>query len=682
MFAFFKKLLYNYLGNYIFFIGDKMSKFEIVSQYKPQGDQPKAIEKLSKGIVGNKRAQTLLGVTGSGKTFTVANVIQNVQKPTLVLAHNKTLAAQLCSEFKEFFPNNAVEYFVSYYDYYQPEAYIPHTDTYIEKDASINDEIDKLRHSATAALFERRDVIIVASVSCIYGLGDPIDYANLVVSLRPGMIKDRDDVIKKLVEIQYERNEINFIRGKFRVRGDVLEVFPSNTSERALRIEFFGDEIERITEIDVLTGEIIGKRNHCAIFPASHYVTTSDKMEKAIRSIEQELEERLAELKKEDKLVELQRLSQRTNYDIEMMKEVGFCQGIENYSRHISGREPGSSPYTLIDYFPEDFLFVIDESHVTIPQIRAMYAGDRSRKNTLIDYGFRLPSAYDNRPLTFEEFEDRINQIIFVSATPGLYEKEKSTDVVEQIIRPTGLIDPNVIVKPIKGQIDDLLSEINKRAEKNERVLVTTLTKKMSEDLTDYFKDMGIKVRYLHSDIETLERIEIIRDLRLGIFDVLVGINLLREGLDLPEVSLVAILDADKEGFLRSETSLIQTIGRAARNVNGTVVMYADKVTNSMQRAISETNRRRKLQADFNREHEITPQTIIKGVRDVIEATKAAEPEEKYFTLKDDKELSDVEIKETIIRLTEEMKVAAIDLQFEKAAKLRDKIQALTRKGK
>jgi len=653
--------------------GQTLQRFQVVSDYKPQGDQPKAIKQLSKGIMKGYRGQTLLGVTGSGKTFTIANVIQQVQKPTLVLAHNKTLAAQLCSEFKGFFPNNAVEYFVSYYDYYQPEAYIPATDTYIEKDSSINDEIDKLRHSATAALFERRDVIIVASVSCIYGLGDPIDYKNLVVSLRPGMVKDRDEVLKKLVEIQYERNEIEFSRGKFRVRGDVVEIFPANSSENAIRVEFFGDEVERITEINALTGEIIGFRNHCAVFPASHYVTTREKMERAIASIEAELEERLAELRRENKLLEAQRLEQRTRYDIEMMREVGFCQGIENYSRHISGREPGSPPFTLLDYFPKDYLLVVDESHVTLPQVRGMYAGDRARKDSLVQYGFRLPSAYDNRPLSFEEFEQRINQVIFVSATPGEYERKHSSQIVEQIIRPTGLVDPEVVVKPVKGQIDDLIGEINQRVEKKERVLVTTLTKKMAEDLTDYLKDMDIKVKYLHSDIDTIERMEIIRDLRLGVFDVLVGINLLREGLDLPEVSLVAILDADKEGFLRSETSLIQTIGRAARNVAGKVIMYADEVTDSMKRAISETNRRRKLQMDYNKTHGIVPKTIVKGIRDVIEATKAAEEKAEYLIHADNQQ----DIEEIIAKLTEEMKQAAADLQFEKAAELRDRINKL-----
>ena len=564
-----------------------MHEFKLVSDYKPCGDQPEAVDRLVEGINMGYRAQTLLGVTGSGKTFTMANVIERVQKPTLVIAHNKTLAAQLCSEFKEFFPDNCVEYFVSYYDYYQPEAYIPSTDTYIEKDSSINDEIDKLRHSATAALFERRDVIIVASVSCIYGLGDPEDYTDLMLSLRPGMTRERDDVIRKLVDIQYERNDIDFKRGKFRVRGDVLEIFPASSSDKVIRIEFFGDEIERITEIDSLTGEITGVRSHAAIFPASHYATTRAKMDRAIESIEQELEERLREFKSEGKLLEAQRLEQRTRYDIEMMQEIGFCQGIENYSRHISGRKPGSAPYTLIDYFPDDYLMIIDESHVTVPQIGAMYNGDRSRKESLVDYGFRLPSAFDNRPLKFEEFEERINQIVFVSATPAKYEKQHSKQMAEQIIRPTGLLDPEIVVKPVKGQIDDLIGEINQRTEKKQRILVTTLTKKMAEDLTDYLNELDIKVKYLHSDIDTIERMEIIRDLRLGVFDVLVGINLVREGLDLPEVSLVAILDADKEGFLRAETSLIQTIGRAARNVEGKVIMYADTVTESMKRLLT-----------------------------------------------------------------------------------------------
>ncbi len=652
-----------------------MSGFEVISDYQPKGDQPKAIQELSEGIKNEEQYQTLLGITGSGKTFTIANVIEEVQKPTLVIAHNKTLAAQLCSEFKEFFPNNAVEYFVSYYDYYQPEAYIPQTDMYIEKDASINDEIDKLRHSATASLFERRDVIIVASVSCIYGLGDPIDYANMVASLRPGMQRDRDEIIKKLVEMQYERNDINFTRSKFRVRGDVLEVFPSGEAEKALRIEFFGDEIDRISEIDVLTGKVIGLRNHCVIFPASHYVTTREKMERAVRSIESELEKRVAELKAQGRLVEAQRLEQRTNFDLEMMREVGFCQGIENYSRHISGREPGSAPFTLIDYFPKDFLLVIDESHVSIPQIGGMYNGDRSRKDALIEYGFRLPSAYDNRPLNFNEFEERINQVIFVSATPGNYERQRSR-IVEQIIRPTGLIDPEIEVHPIQGQIDHLIGQIKDRAVKEQRVLVTTLTKKMAEDLTDHLKEIDIKVRYLHSDINTFERMKIIRDLRLGEFDVLVGINLLREGLDLPEVSLVAILDADKQGFLRSETSLIQTIGRAARNVEGKVLMYADEVTAAMTKAIGETNRRRKIQIEYNLKHGITPKTVKKGVREVIQATKVAEEEAPYKVAARDN-LDKSEIKRIIKELTVEMKTAAANLQFERAAELRDSIKEL-----
>lgn len=650
-----------------------MSGFKLVSNFKPTGDQPQAIDKLVEGVKKGYRFQTLLGVTGSGKTFTMANIIQKLNRPTLVIAHNKTLAAQLYSEFKEFFPDNAVEYFVSYYDYYQPEAYIPQTDTYIEKDASINEEIDKLRHSATAALFERRDVIIVASVSCIYGLGDPVDYENLMLSLRPGMIKDRDEIIKKLVDIQYERNDVNFTRGKFRVRGDVIEIFPASFSNKAIRVELFGDEIDRIAEIDVLTGEVLGLRKHVAIFPASHYATSKDKLERAIKSIREELEQRYKELKDAGKIVEAERLRQRTNYDLEMLQEMGYCQGIENYSRHISGRPPGSPPYTLLDYFPKDFLIFIDESHVTIPQIRGMYNGDRSRKEALVEYGFRLPSAFDNRPLTFEEFEKRINQVIFVSATPGPYEIEHSEQVVEQLIRPTGLIDPEVIVKPVKGQVDDLIGEIRKTVDKGFRVLVTTLTKKMAEDLTDYLKDMGIKVKYLHSDIETIERVEIIRDLRLGKFDVLIGINLLREGLDIPEVALVAILDADKEGFLRSETSLIQTIGRAARNAEGRVIMYADTVTNSMKRAIDETNRRRKIQMEYNKKHGITPKTVIKGVRDVIEATHVAEEEQKYRRKKV-KTYDPEIIKSTIEQLEKEMKEAAIELQFEKAAKLRDVI--------
>ncbi len=658
-----------------------MNRFEIVSEYKPKGDQPIAIEKLSKGILEGQKHQTLLGVTGSGKTYTVAKVIEQVQKPTLVIAHNKTLAAQLCSEFKEFFPNNVVEYFVSYYDYYQPEAYIPSTDTYIEKDSSVNEEIDKLRHSATAALFERRDVIIVASVSCIYGLGDPEDYTDLMLSLRVGMQKDRDEIIHKLVDIQYERNEIDFRRGRFRARGDVLEIFPANSSEMVLRVEFFGDEIERITEVDYLTGEIKGTRAHIAIFPASHYATTRPKMEKAMVTIEKELDERLEQLKMEGKLLEAQRLEQRTRYDLEMMSEIGFCQGIENYSRHISGREPGSSPFTLMDYFPDDYLLVIDESHVTVSQVGAMYNGDRSRKESLVEYGFRLPSAFDNRPLKFNEFEERVNQVIYVSATPAAYEREHSTQVVEQIIRPTGLIDPEIIIRPVKGQIDDLIGEINSRAEKKQRVLVTTLTKKMAEDLTDYMKELDIKVKYLHSDVATFERMEIIRDLRLGVFDVLIGINLLREGLDIPEVSLVAILDADKEGFLRSETSLIQTIGRAARNSEGKVIMYADNITGSMHRAISETNRRRQLQMDFNKAHGIIPTTIQKSVRDLIEATKVAEEEESYYTGKDKPNLMSVEELEKLIsKLQKEMKQAATDLQFERAAELRDKIEGLKKK--
>jgi excinuclease ABC subunit B len=654
-----------------------MPEFKVVSDYKPCGDQPKAIDKLVKGLNMGHRHQTLLGVTGSGKTFTMANVIERVQKPTLVMAHNKTLAAQLYSEFKEFFPNNAVEYFVSYYDYYQPEAYIPSTDTYIEKDSSINDEIDELRHSATAALFERRDVIIVASVSCIYGLGDPSDYTNLMLSLRPGMQKDRDEVIRKLVEIQYERNEIDFKRGKFRVRGDVLEIFPASSSQKAFRVEFFGDEVERITEVDSLTGEILGVKQHIAVFPASHHATSKEKMERAIETIEKELEWRLEDLKMQGKLLEAQRLEQRTRYDLEMMQEIGFCQGIENYSRHISGREPGSAPFTLLDYFPKDFLLVIDESHVSVPQVGAMYNGDRARKESLVDFGFRLPSAFDNRPLRFNEFEDRINQVVFVSATPAAYEKTHSKQVVEQIIRPTGLIDPEIIVKPVKGQIDDLIGEISERVKNKERVLVTTLTKKMSEDLTDYLKELDFKVEYLHSDVKTLERVEIIRNLRLGVFDVLVGINLLREGLDIPEVSLVAILDADKEGFLRSETSLIQTIGRAARNIEGKVIMYADKMTESMKRAISETNRRRKIQMEHNDEHGISPKSIQKSVRDRIESTKVAEESVLYTAGCDEDFMAKDEIEELIDKLSEDMRIAASDLQFERAAELRDKIKKL-----
>lgn len=657
--------------------GGYMSEFKIISEYKMCGDQPEAVEKLVKGLNRGYRHQTLLGVTGSGKTFTMANVIEKVQRPTLVIAHNKTLAAQLCSEFREFFPNNAVEYFVSYYDYYQPEAYIPSTDTYIEKDSSINDEIDKLRHSATAALFERRDVIIVASVSCIYGLGDPEDYTDLMISLRPGMIKDRDEVIRKLVDIQYERNEIDFRRGRFRVRGDVLEIFPPGSTDHVLRVEFFGDEIERITEVDYLTGEIIGVRTHAAIFPANHYATTREKMLRAVESIEQELEERLRELRSQDRLLEAQRLEQRTRYDLEMLQEIGFCQGIENYSRHISGREPGSPPYTLLDYFPEDMLVIIDESHVTVPQIGSMYNGDRSRKESLVEYGFRLPSAFDNRPLTFNEFEGKVKQAVYVSATPGRYERERSQQVVEQIIRPTGLVDPEVVVRPVKGQIDDLIGEIRIRVDKQQRVLVTTLTKKMAEDLTAYLKELGFKVEYLHSDVETLERIELLRDLRLGVFDVLVGINLLREGLDLPEVTLVAILDADKEGFLRSETSLIQTIGRAARNVEGKVIMYADTVTDSMQRAISETNRRRKIQMEYNLKHGITPTTVQKGVRDTLETIKVSEGDAKYSFAQDIEQMKESDLLALMNKLEKEMKEAARELQFEKAAFLRDRLKEL-----
>ncbi len=658
-----------------------MSKFQVVSPFEPKGDQPKAIEKLVEGFRSSRKCQTLLGATGTGKTFTMAHTIARLNKPTLVIAHNKTLAAQLCGELQEFFPHNAVGYFVSYYDYYQPEAYIPQTDTYIEKDASINDEIDKLRHSATSALFERDDVIIVASVSCIYGLGSPKEYRDLVLSLRVGMERDRNEILRKLVDIQYERNDINFKRGTFRVRGDVLEIFPISRSEQAVRVEFFGDEIERIREIDVVTGEVIGDREHVAVFPASHYVTGPDMMERALQSIEQELNEQLEELRSRGKLLEAQRLEQRTRYDMEMMREVGFCSGIENYSRHLTGKKPGETPYTLLDYFPDDFLIVVDESHVTLPQIRAMFNGDRSRKNVLVEHGFRLPSARDNRPLTFEEFESKIHQILFVSATPGDYELEKAPDVVEQIIRPTGLLDPLIHVHPIKGQIDHLIDQIHQRIQRNERVLVTTLTKRMAEDLTDYLKEMGIRVRYLHSDITTIERMEIIRDLRLGEFDVLVGINLLREGLDLPEVSLVAILDADKEGFLRSERSLIQTIGRAARNANGEVIMYADRITESMQKAIDETNRRRKIQMEYNQKHGITPQTIQKKVHDVIEATKVVEESATYETKRKKKKLSKQERKRLIAKLEKEMKQAAKDLQFERAAELRDLIIELRVEG-
>ena len=642
--------------------------FKLHSEYKPTGDQPQAIEYLSKGIEEGKKFQTLLGVTGSGKTFTMANIIQKVQKPTLVLAHNKTLAGQLYSEFKEFFPENNVEYFVSYYDYYQPEAYIPSSDTYIEKDSSVNDEIDKLRHSATAALFETRDVIIVASVSCIYGLGDPIDYEHMTVSLRPGMKIERDAMLKKLINMQYSRNELDFKRGTFRAKGDIVEIFPSDYGESAIRVEFWGDEVEKISEINPLTGKTVASRNHIMIFPNSHYVTTSDKMEHAITTIEEEMKQQVEYFKSQGKLIEAQRIEERTNFDIEMMKETGFCQGIENYSRHISGREPGSAPYTLFDYFPKDFLLLIDESHATIPQVRAMYNGDRARKESLVKYGFR----FDNRPLKVEECEQRINQVVFVSATPAEYEKEHSKDnVVEQIIRPTGLLDPEIEVKPIENQIDDLITQIHKRVKKNERVLVTTLTKKMAEDLTSYLAELDIKVRYMHSDIKALERMDIIRSLRLGEFDVLVGINLLREGLDIPEVSLVAILDADKEGFLRSERSLIQTIGRAARNTDGKVIMYADELTDSMDKAISETNRRRAIQMRYNKEHGIIPQTIKKSVRDTIRASIVAEASEKYEI---DKESS---VEDIINKLTEEMLQHAEKMEFEEAAKLRDQIKEL-----
>ncbi len=651
--------------------------FKIHSKFQPTGDQPQAIEKIADGFKKGLKFQTLKGVTGSGKTFTMANIVEKLQKPTLVIAHNKTLAAQLYSEFKEIFPDNAVEYFVSYYDYYQPEAYVPSTDTYIEKDSAVNEEIDKLRHSATAALVERQDVIVVASVSCIYGLGDPEEYYGMMLSLRPGMEKDRDEVLHSLIEMQYDRNDMNFERGTFRVRGDVVEIFPVASSKYAVRVEFFGDEIDRITEIDVVTGEIIGTRNHISIYPASHYVTSPEKMQMAIARIEAELEERLAELKREDKLLEAQRLAQRTNYDIEMLKEMGFCTGIENYSRHLSLREAGSTPFTLIDFFPDDFLIIADESHVSIPQIRAMYEGDRSRKTTLVDFGFRLPSALDNRPLKFAEFESKINQLLFVSATPSVYEKEHSQQTVEQIIRPTGLLDPEISVRPIAGQIDDLLSEVQKTTEKGQKVLVTTLTKKMAERLTDYLREAGVRVRYLHSDIDTLERLEIIRDLRMDVFDVLVGINLLREGLDIPEVSLVAILDADKEGFLRSETSLIQTIGRAARNAEGRVVMYADVMTESMQKAINETNRRRGIQQAYNEAHGITPQTIVKKVHDVIQITKAATEKQKFGLEKDPESMSEKELKKLIQTLDKEMKHAAMELQFERAAELRDKILEL-----
>ncbi|WP_141992806.1 excinuclease ABC subunit UvrB [Bacillus sp. B4EP4a] len=658
-------------------------KFELVSKYSPQGDQPAAIEMLVEGIKEGKEMQTLLGATGTGKTFTVSNVIQRINKPTLVIAHNKTLAGQLYSEFKEFFPNNAVEYFVSYYDYYQPEAYVPSTDTFIEKDASINDEIDKLRHSATSSLFERKDVIIIASVSCIYGLGSPEEYREMVVSLRTGMEIDRNALLHRLVDIQYERNDIAFQRGTFRVRGDVVEIFPASRDEHCVRVEFFGDEIDRIREVDALTGEITGEREHIAIFPASHFVTREEKMRIAIQNIETELEERLKELREDEKLLEAQRLEQRTRYDLEMMREMGFCSGIENYSRHLTLRPSGATPYTLMDYFPEDFLLVVDESHVTLSQIRGMFNGDQARKQVLVDHGFRLPSAKDNRPLRFEEFEKKVHQSIFVSATPGPYELEHTPEMVQQIIRPTGLLDPMVEVRPIEGQIDDMIGEIQERVKKNERVLITTLTKKMSEDLTDYLKEIGIKVQYLHSEVKTLERIEIIRELRMGKYDVLVGINLLREGLDIPEVSLVTILDADKEGFLRSERSLIQTMGRAARNANGHVIMYADRITNSMELAINETRRRREIQEDYNKEHGIMPQTIQKDIRDSIRATRVAEEGEEY---KEDlapslAKLPKKERLKVMESMEKEMKEAAKALDFERAAELRDLLLELKAEG-
>ncbi|MCL1935076.1 MAG: excinuclease ABC subunit UvrB [Defluviitaleaceae bacterium] len=648
--------------------------FKIVSDYKPTGDQPKAIESLVSGFENGEKFQTLLGVTGSGKTFTVANIIEKLKKPTLVMAHNKTLAAQLYSEFKEFFPNNAIEYFVSYYDYYQPEAYVPSSDTYIEKDSSINEEIDRLRHSATAALFERKDVIIIASVSCIYGLGDPVDYNELSLSLRPGMTKDRDEVLRKLVAIQYNRNDINFTRGTFRVRGDVLEIFPSNYTDIAYRVEFFGDEIEKISQIHVLTGDIISNIKHMLIFPASHYVTSNEKMQLAIKRIQEELDERVTELKNQDRLIEAQRILQRTNYDIEMMVEMGFCNGIENYSRHLSGRDEGSTPHTLIDYFPDDFLIVVDESHVTIPQIGAMYQGDKTRKTTLVDFGFRLPSALDNRPLRFDEFEAKINQMLFVSATPAKYEKANASITIEQIIRPTGLLDPKIAIFPIERQIDHLIGEINKVIKSDERILVTTLTKKMAEDLTTYLQENGIRVRYLHSDIDTLARIEIIRELRLNVFDVLVGINLLREGLDIPEVSLVAILDADKEGFLRNESSLIQTIGRAARNSNGRVIMYADRITKSMDLAITETNRRRFIQEEYNKRHGIIPKTIIKKVHEIIRIKETIDDKKSKGINKGYESMSKNELQKEIEKLEKEMRKASTELLFERAAFLRDSI--------
>ena len=650
-----------------------MDHFVLHSEYKPTGDQPQAIEELVKGFKEGDQFQTLLGVTGSGKTFTMANIIEKLNKPTLIIAHNKTLAAQLYGEFKEFFPENAVEYYVSYYDYYQPEAYVPSSDTYIEKDSSINDEIDKLRHSATAALTERKDVIIVASVSCIYGLGSPIDYQNMTVSLRPGMMKDRDEVIKKLVEIQYARNDMDFKRGTFRVRGDVLEIFPVSESDMAFRVEFFGDEVDRITQIDVLTGEIKAELEHMVVFPASHYVVDRDNMNRAIIGIENELEYRVKEFRSQDKLLEAQRISERTNFDIEMLRETGFCSGIENYSRHLSGLKPGQPPHTLLDYFPDDFIIMVDESHITIPQIRGMYAGDRSRKNTLVEYGFRLPSALDNRPLNFDEFESHINQMLFVSATPNVYEKEHELARVEQIIRPTGLLDPEITVKPVKGQIDDLVGEIRKTLDAGNKVMINTLTKKMAEDLTNYLKEIGIRVRYLHSDIDTLERSEIIRDMRMDVFDVLVGINLLREGLDIPEIELVAILDADKEGFLRSEISLIQTIGRAARNADGRVIMYADVITDSMRNAIDETNRRRKIQAEYNEEHGITPQTIKKAVRDLISISKKVETSSDDI-VKDIESMSEKEIDKLVAKIKKQMHTAAAELNFELAAKLRDQL--------
>ena len=651
-----------------------MEKFILHSEYKPTGDQPEAIKALVDGFKEGNQFQTLLGVTGSGKTFTMANVIEKLQKPTLIIAHNKTLAAQLYGEFKEFFPENAVEYFVSYYDYYQPEAYVPSTDTYIAKDSSINDEIDKLRLSATMALAERNDVIIISSVSCIYGLGSPIDYKNMVISLRPGMEKDRDDLLRKLIDIQYDRNDMDFKRGTFRVRGDVVEIFPAESSDTAIRVEFFGDEIDRILEIDVLTGEIRSSLEHIAIFPASHYVVPMEKILKAAENIEAELEERVRYFKSEDKLIEAQRIAERTNFDVEMMKETGFCSGIENYSRHLAGLEPGAMPHTLMDYFPEEFLIIIDESHMTVPQVRGMYAGDQSRKTTLVDYGFRLPSAKDNRPLNFSEFESKIDQMMFVSATPGPYEAEHEMLRAEQIIRPTGLLDPHVEVRPVEGQIDDLIGEVNKETAKGNKVMITTLTKKMAEDLTNYMREVGIRVRYLHSDVDTLERMEIIRDMRMNVFDVLVGINLLREGLDIPEITLVAILDADKEGFLRSETSLIQTIGRAARNADGHVIMYADTITDSMRRALDETNRRRKIQEEYNEAHGITPQTIRKAVRDLISISKEVKKEETLYAEKDLESMSKKELEKLAAQIQKKMKAAAAELNFEEAVVLRDQM--------